>query len=217
LNYNPSQDLMPVAQVAKYEFALAVGINHPSHSVPEFISWAKGNRSEATFGTIATGSLAHLLGTMLAKAAGIELQHIPYKGVAPLEIELMHGQIAAGIGTVSDLMALHRAGRIRILATSGAKRSAVLPDVPTFRELGYPSLQAVGWHAVYAPAGTPQRIVDQLSIAIDAALEAPSVREKLLAQGLEPTGTTPQALSAIMAADIDHWRSVIKTTGFTAE
>ncbi|HYT97380.1 MAG TPA: tripartite tricarboxylate transporter substrate-binding protein, partial [Casimicrobiaceae bacterium] len=80
-----------------------------------------------------------------------------------------------------------------------------------------PSLQAVGWHAVYAPAGTPQRVVDQLSAEVDAAVHSPSVREKLLAQGLEPTGTTPQALSAIMAADIDHWRSVIKTTGFTAE
>ncbi|HYT98473.1 MAG TPA: tripartite tricarboxylate transporter substrate-binding protein, partial [Casimicrobiaceae bacterium] len=140
LSYDWSRDLVPVAQLATYEFALAVMSDHPARSVREFVAWAKEHRSKATFGAIAIGSLPQLLGMMLAKTGGIELDHVPYNGIAPLETDLMRGQLAAGIGVVSDFIALHRAGKIRILATSGAKRSTVLPDVRTFGEQGYPSL-----------------------------------------------------------------------------
>jgi tripartite-type tricarboxylate transporter receptor subunit TctC len=154
---------------------------------------------------------------MLAKTSGIELTHIPYKGVTSLDAELLGGRIPAGVSALSDFVPLHRAGKLRILATASARRSPLVPAVPTFREQGYPSVEAVGWHGVYAPAGTPRAAIDQLSGAIVDALRTAALREKLLSVGIEPTGTTPEGLAAIMAADTAHWRAIVKATGFTAE
>jgi tripartite-type tricarboxylate transporter receptor subunit TctC len=215
--YDPAKDWAPVGQVARYEFAFAVGADHPARTVPEFVAWAKVNLPRASVGNPGAGSLPHFLGVMIGRAAAIELVHVAYKGVAPLETELMSGQIAAGISASSDLIPLHRAAKLRILATSGAERSPLLPAVPTFREQGYPSIEAVGWHGVYAPTGTPQALIDQLSTAIVAALQKPELREKFTALGVEPTGTSPQALAAIMAADTARWAPIIKAAGFTAE
>ena len=183
----------------------------------EFVAWAKANPVRANVGNPGAGSLPHFLGVMLRQAAGVELGQVAYRGVGSLESELMGGQIAAGISAVSDLVPLHRAGKLRILATSGAVRSPLLPEVPTFRQQGYPSVEAVGWHGVYAPAGTPRPVIDRLSSAIVAALQIPALRDRFIALGLEPTGTTPDALAAIMAADTARWRPIIKASGFTAE
>jgi tripartite-type tricarboxylate transporter receptor subunit TctC len=213
LNYDPARDFVPVAQVSKFEYALAVAASHPARTLPEFVAWAKAHPAQANFGA---GSLPHFLGMMLGRAADIELVHVAYKGVAPLEAELMSGEIAAGVSALSDFVALHRTEKLRILATSGKKRSPLLPAVPTFREQGYPSVDAVGWHAVFAPAGTPQPVIDQLSATIVAALQA-RVQGEVIALGLEPTGTTPQALAEIMSADTVRWREIIKASGFTAE
>jgi tripartite-type tricarboxylate transporter receptor subunit TctC len=216
-SYDPVKDLEPIAQVAKYEFALAVAAGNPARTVPELVAWARANPTQATFGSPGAGSLPHFLGVMLRQAAGIGLEHVAYRGAAPFEVDLMGGQIAIGISAVWDLVPLHRAGKLRILATSGTERSPLLPAVATFRQQGYPTVDASGWHGVYAPAGTPKRVIDHLSATIVAALQTPELREKLAAIGLEPTGTTPEALAAIMAADTARWRPIIKASGFTAE
>jgi tripartite-type tricarboxylate transporter receptor subunit TctC len=215
-NLDPARDLVPIAQVSKYEFAFAVGADHPARTVHEFVVWAKARPAQVTFGTPGAGSVSHFLGVMLGQAAGLELVHVPYRGAAPLESELMSGQITAGVSALSDFLALHGAGKLRILATSGRERSPLLPAVPTF-EQGYPSVEGVGWHGIFAPAGTPQPVVSRLSGAIAAALQSPELREKFAALGIEPTGTTPQALAAIIAADIVRWRAIVKATGFSAE
>jgi len=215
--YDPVRDLAPVAQVTRYEFALAVAADHPARTVSEFVAWARANPARATVGNPGAGSLPHFLGTMLGRATDIELVHVAYKGVAPLEAELMSRQIAAGISTLSDLAPLHRAGKLRILATSGAARAPLVPEVPTFTEQGFPGIEAVGWHGVYAPAGTPPPVIDQLSRTIVAALQTPALQQKFVALGLEPTGTTPQMLAAIMAADTARWRPIVKASGFTLE
>jgi tripartite-type tricarboxylate transporter receptor subunit TctC len=168
-------------------------------------------------GNPGAGSLPHFVGVMIGRAAGVEFEHIAYKGIGPLQTELMSGQVAAGIGLLSDWIALHRAGKLRILATSGAERSPLLPGVPTFREQGYPAVEATGWHGVYAQAGTPRPVIDQLSTAIVKVLQAPELRKKLLDLGIEPTGTTPETLAAIMAADTARWGPIIKASGFTVE
>jgi tripartite-type tricarboxylate transporter receptor subunit TctC len=216
-SYDPAKDLAPVAQVAKYEFALAVAAGSPARTLAELVAWAKANPGKAAFGTPGAGSLPHFLGIRLKQAAGIELEHVAYRGAAPVEVDLMNGQIAAGVSAVWDFVPLHRAGKLRVLATTGAERSPLLPEVATFREQGYPSVAASGWHAVYAPAGTPKHVIDRHSAAIVAALRTPEVRQKLAAIGLEPTGTTPEGLAAIMAADIAYWRPIIKASGFSAE
>jgi tripartite-type tricarboxylate transporter receptor subunit TctC len=217
VGYDPVKDFAPVSQVSTYGFAFAVAANHPARTLPEFVAWAKANPARAHVGNPGAGSLPHFLGVLIGQASGIAPVHVAYKGAGQLEVELMSGQVAAGISALSDLTALHRAGKLRILATAGADRSPLLPAVPTFREQGYSSVQADGWHGVYAPAGTPQHVIDQLSAAIAAAVRTPELKAKFAALGLEPTGTTPQALAAIMAADTAHWRPIIKAAGFTAE
>ncbi len=183
----------------------------------EFVAGARANPARANVGNPGAGGLPHFLAVMIGRTAGIELVQVAYKGVGPLEVELMSGEIAAGVSALSDFAPLHRAGKLRVIATSGATRSSLLPAVSTFREQGYPAIEAVGWHGVYAPAGTPQATLDRLSSAIVAALRTPALRAKLTALGLEPTGTSPQALAVIMAADTARWAPIIKATGFTAE
>lgn len=217
VNYDPEKDFAPVSQVARFRFAFAVAADHPARTLPEFVAWAKANPARATFGTPGAGSLPHFVGVMLRQAAGIELVHVAYKGAAPAEADVLSGQIAAVSSGLWDLVPLHRAGRLRILATSGAERSPLLPTVPTFREQGYPAIEAVGWHGVYAPAGTPARVIDQYSAAIVAAVRTLELAEKLAALGLEPTGTTPEALASIMADDIKRWRPIVKASGFVPE
>jgi tripartite-type tricarboxylate transporter receptor subunit TctC len=215
--FDPANDLVPVAQVSRFEYALAVAANRPAQNLAAFLEWARANPKQANFGTPGAGSIPHFLGTALGRAGGIELTHVAYRGATAIDADLLGGQIAAGVSALSDFLALHRAGKLRILATSGERRSPLLPDVPTFREQGYPSVEAFGWHGVFAPGGTPRAVVDQLSDAIVAAARAPEVRGKLAALGIEPTGTTPERLAAIMAADSARWRAIVKETGFSAE
>jgi tripartite-type tricarboxylate transporter receptor subunit TctC len=217
LSYDPVKDFAPVAQVATYQFAFAVGPANSARTVPEFVAWLKANPREANFGSPAPGSLPHFFGLMVGKATGVDMVHIAYKGGAPLATDLMSGQIPAGVDALSDMIELHRAGRIRIIATSGAQRSPLLPGVPTFREQGFPTIEGIGWIGIYAPARTPPAIVHQVSSAIAAALAAPELRERFINLGYEPTGTTPQELAAIMAADAQRWGPIIKASGFTAE
>jgi tripartite-type tricarboxylate transporter receptor subunit TctC len=215
--YDSVLDLVPIGQVSTYEFALAVAANHPARNVREFVEWAQLNPVQATFGTSARGSLPQLIGVMLGKAAHMELLHVPYKSVGAIEGNLIGGQLGAAISSVPDFITLQQAGRLRIIATSGAKRSPLLPDVPTFHEQGYPSIEAVGWHALYAPSGTPPAAIDRWSASIASAVRTPDVRDRMIAIGLEPTGTGPKELAAIMAADTLHWRAIIESVGFTAE
>jgi tripartite-type tricarboxylate transporter receptor subunit TctC len=217
LNYDPEKDFAPVSQVATFRYALAVGANHPARTVAEFVAWAKDRSGQATFGTAGSGSVPHFFGVMVGQATGIEMVHVPYKGAAPMAADLMGGQIAAGIDALANLIELHRAGRIRILATSGAERSPLSPNVPTFREQDLAAIDGVGWIAVYAPGKTPKPILDRLSAAIVKALRTPEIRERFIGLGVEPTGTTPEALAAIMVADTARWAPIVRATGFRAD
>lgn len=217
LDYDPVKDFAPVSQVATYQFALAVTPKLPVRNVPEFIAWANAHPDKANFGTVAIGSVPHFFGVMVRESTGIEMVHVPYGTLSQLEIELMSGTIPSGISALPDLIGAHRAGRIRIIATSGAERSPLLPEVQTFVQQGFPGVDGSGWTAVFAPAGTPKAVIDQLSEAVIAAVRAPEVRKRFVRLGIEPTGTTPQELALILAADSKRWRKVIKASGFHAE
>jgi tripartite-type tricarboxylate transporter receptor subunit TctC len=134
-----------------------------------------------------------------------------------MQVDLVGGQLAAAMDALSNLVDLHRAGRVRIIGTSGARRSTLLPDVPTFREQGFPALEGTGWIAMYAPAGTPAHAVDEISAAIVKALREPYVRARMIDLGFEPSGTTPAGLAAIAAADAARWGPIIKATDFSAQ
>ena len=173
LEYDPAKDFAPVSHIARFQFALAVGADHPARTLPEFVAWVKAHPEQANYGSPAAGSFAHFFGVMICQATGIEMVHIPYNGPAPLTADLVGGRLAAGISAISDLIEFHRAGRIRIIATSGAERSALLPGVPTFKEAGYPAVEATGWIAMYAPARTPKPVIDQWSAVIEKVMHTP--------------------------------------------
>jgi len=217
LQYDPTKDFAPVAHLADFQIAFAVGADHPARTVPEFIAWAKARAARANFGTPSAGSQPHFFGVMIGRATGIDMVHVPYKGAAPLVTDLAGGRIPAGISALSDLLGQHRSGRLRIIATSGAQRSPLLPEVPSFKEQGFPAIEGTGWFAFYAPAGTPGPAIERWSTGIAAAVRIPEVRGKLVELGLEPTGTTPEQLAAIMAADTARWAPVVKASGFKGE
>jgi len=217
LPYDPAKDFAPVAQVAEFQYAIAVRPEHPARTLQELLAWARERPAEANFGSPGTGSVPHLIGVMVAQATGIELVHVAYKGAPRLAVELMGGQVAAGVSAASDFVEMHRAGRLRVLATTGARRSLLTPDVATFAEHGFPAVEGRGWTALFAPPGTPRPVIDRWSTAVSAALRDPGLRESLLRLGIEPTGTTPEGLAAIIAADTARWTPIVRAAGLRAE
>ena len=215
--FDPVNDFAPVTQIATYTLAFAVPYDHPARSIPEFVAWVKAHPAQAFYGTPAAGSLAHFLGVLVVKATGVPMDHVAYKGSGPMSLDLVGGTIPAGISVVADLIELHRAGKMRILATSGARRLVQLPDVPTFIEQGYPAIEASGWVGIFAPAKTPKAVVDQWSAAMVTAVHSPEMRDMLASLGVEPTGTTPAEFAAIVAADIARWAPIVAASGFRAE
>jgi tripartite-type tricarboxylate transporter receptor subunit TctC len=217
LRYDPIKDFAPVSLAADFQFAFAVGPGSPARTIHEYIAWARANPANATYGTPTAGAPPHFFGVMLARATGLDLVSVPYKGGGPMVNDLIGGQVPAGITVVSELIKHHESGRVRILATSGATRSPVTPDVPTFKELGFPDIEGLGWQAFYTTAGTPRPIIDRLSAAIASAIKSPEVRERLLALGLDPVGSTPDELASRVAEDTARWAPVVKASGFRAD
>jgi tripartite-type tricarboxylate transporter receptor subunit TctC len=213
LPYDPFKDFAPVAHAANFLFAFVMGPSTPAKSLKEYVALVKQDPKYGNYASAGTGSLPHFFSLLFAEKAGIRMNHIGYRGTAPAMTDLLGGQIAAFMGTVSDVTQQHKAGKVFAVATSGAKRSKHLPDVPTFRELGY-DIEGGGWYAAFAPAGTPPAVIDRLSKAMIAALHAPDVREKLDGFGMEPTGLPPQELARIHRNDYDLWGPVIKASGF---
>ena len=217
LTYDPNVDFAPVAHIANFQFAMSVGAQHPAKSVPELVAWWKANPQQANFGSPAPGSLPHFFGVMIERGTGIDLVHVPFNGGGPLMNALIGGQVSSGIDTLVDQIEQHRSGRIRLIATSGAQRSPLVPDVPTFTEAGLKGVEGTSWFAVYAPAKTPDATVRQLNAAINAALQQPALREAFAKLGLEPTGGTPADLTARMAQDTARWAPVVKASGFRGD
>jgi len=217
LSYDPVADFAPVARVADFQFGLSVNAANPIRSVSELITWSKFNASLANYGTPAPGSLPHFFGVQIAKATGIDYVHVPFNGGAPAMNALVGNQVGFVIDTLVDGIEMYRAGKTRMLATSGAARSPLLPEVPTFAEAGLSGIEGVSWFAVYAPAKTPEALVRQLNAAINKALTAPELRERFTRLGLEPTGGTPADLAAAMKRDTERWAPVVKASGFRAD
>jgi tripartite-type tricarboxylate transporter receptor subunit TctC len=216
LDYDPLVDLTSVSQLATFDFIIGVGPKVPVSSLAELVAWCKANPTQANFGIPAMGTLPHFIGAMFARSAAIDLRPVPYRGAAAATADLLAGQIPTLVGGVSDLAEMHKAGRVRILATAAAQRSPFITDVPTFRESGY-DLVATSWYGVFAPARTPANIVDRLSQAAAAAIQSPDVKERLLTLGLQPTGTTAAALAKIQKDDSAFWGAAVKASGFQAE
>ena len=216
LLYDPVADFEPVSQVATFDFAIAVGPQVPAASLKELVAWVKANPAQGNYGTPAAGTLPHFFAVSFAKTAGLDLRHVGYRGSAAALTDLVGGQISIVVTTTSDVLEQHKAGRIRVLATSDKARSPFLPDIPTFKQAGY-DIEGSGWYGVYVPAKTPPDVVAQLNKAIVAAVQSAPVKEKLLAFGLVPSGTTATELRKIQAADSELWAPAVRASGFTPE
>jgi tripartite-type tricarboxylate transporter receptor subunit TctC len=216
LEYDPFTDLAPISQLGTFDFGIAVSSSIPATSMRELVAWAKANPKLANYGSPAPGTLPHFLGAMFGEKAGLDLKHITYKGSAAAMTDLVAGQIPMAVTTTADLVEMHKAGRVRVLATSGAERSPFLPDVPTLKEQGF-DLSASGWYAIYAPAKTPADVVKRLNAIAIAAVKSPDVRQRLLTLGLQPTGTTAEELARIQKADSEFWAPAVKASGFSPD
>jgi tripartite-type tricarboxylate transporter receptor subunit TctC len=217
LPYNPSTDFAPVAHVANFQFGLSVNASHPAKNMQDLLAWFKANPGQANFGSPAPGSLPHFFGVMISTGAGLDLVHVPFNGGGPLMNALVGNQVSSGIDTLVDQIEMVRGGKIRMLATSAATRSPLLPEVPTFAESGLRGVEGTSWFAVYAPAKTPAATIQQINAAVNKALATPELRERFGKLGLEPTGGSPADLAAIMKRDSERWAPVVKASGFRGD
>lgn len=219
LAYDPKADLAPVSLGCVFDFGLAVGPAVPAEvrTLKDFLAWAKANPEKASYGSPGAGSMPHLLGALLGIRAGVDLKHVPYRGTVPSITDLVGGQIAAAMNPSGDYLQYMKTGRVRVLATSGRKRSPYLPDVPTFTELGYPDVTSEEWFGFYAPARTPAATIAAANTAINAALHDKTVVDALAIVGLVAHGSTPQEMAADQKAEFERWGPLVKQIGFTAE
>jgi len=210
-------DFAPVSHTFEYELSFAVAATIPVKDLREYQKWAAADPKNATFGSPASGGTAHFLGLQIGRALKLEMNHIGYKGSAPLVNDLMGGQIPAALDAVDAHVRLRGTGRLRVLATSGLKRSTFLSDVPTFTELGYPEVQGSGWFGIFAPARTPKPVITLLSQEIVKAMRDPEVQEKIKHMSYVPTGTTAEEFARIFEADRARWGPIIKASGFVLD
>jgi tripartite-type tricarboxylate transporter receptor subunit TctC len=216
LGYDPLVDLLPITQVVRYDFALAVSGKLPVRSLPELVAWLKANPDQATFGSPAVGAAPHFAGMEMGRLAKLDLRLLAYKSTPAALPDLMTGRLAMYIGGAASLIEHHKAGTIRILATLGASRSRFLPDVPTLRESGF-DIEVPGWLAMYAPAATPAAVVERLRAAILDALQDAEIRARIETLGYEVAGTTGEELARIQRVEHERWGRIVKASGFKAE
>lgn len=213
LRYDPFRDFEPIAHLTNFQLSLAINAELPAKTVADYVALVKKEAKMGDYASAAAGSLPHYFGVMFAKAAGIDMMHIPYKGTAPALQALAGGEVKAGMFVLADALTLVRSGKARVLAVSGAQRSEFAPDIPTFRELGYP-IEGNGWYALFAPAKTPREIIDRYAGAAIEAIRSPDMKARLANMGLEATGLGPAELAVIMRTDYDKWGPVIRASGF---
>lgn len=219
LAYDPVADLAPVAIVARSQLALAAGAALPAdvRTASDYVAWAKANPKNAFFATTSAGGTPHFVGVMLARAGGVALSPVHYKGGAPALQDLLGGQIPVSINPVGELLPYVKSGKIRVLATTGPQRSSFLPDVPTMVEAGYRDVVVQAWLGFLAPARTPQQTVAKLASAIEAAANSPDVTQNMEKFGMQAAPSGPSAFAATIKADIERWGPIVKASGFTAE
>jgi tripartite-type tricarboxylate transporter receptor subunit TctC len=212
-SFDLDKDFVPVSLLARFEFGVVVGPAVNAKDFKGFVGWLKANPGNATFGVPSNGTIPHFMGSKLEQVLSVPMTRIAYRGSAPAISDMIGGHLPFAIVTIADAMPQHRAGNIKILAVSSAERSPFLPDVPTLKESSV-DLVADAWYGMWLPAGSSRKFANQLSAAVATSLAKPDVREKLMAIGLIPVGTTPEGLTQELAADIALWQPIVKATGY---
>jgi tripartite-type tricarboxylate transporter receptor subunit TctC len=216
LEYDPFRDFTPIAAVASFDVAIASGPKTNAKSMRELVAAARADPENATFGSPGNGSLSHFVGIALGLASKIEFTHVPYKDSGLLQIDLAAGRLPIVITGESTLIEMTRSGRIRMLAVSGAQRTAMLPEVPTLKESGI-NVSSATTVGIFGPAGMPTERVRRLNAAVVGATESDDAREKLGRVAFAPTHSTPEALTAEIASEYQRFAALVKASGYVAE
>ncbi|MFC5478199.1 Bug family tripartite tricarboxylate transporter substrate binding protein [Massilia suwonensis] len=215
--FDPIKDFAPVSRVALVPNLLVANPSQPFKTVKELIAYAKANPGKVTFASSGSGTSIHLSGEMFQQMAGVEMQHIPYKGSAPALTDLLGGQTAIMFDNMPSVIGHVRAGKLRPIAVTTPTRSPALPDVPTIAESGVPGYSATSWFGILAPAGTPAPVIAKLNASILKALADPEVKKKLAEQGAEPHGEKPEQFAEFIRSETAKWGQTVKVSGATAD
>jgi len=215
--YDPQRDFAPITQAASLPNVLVVHPSLPVHSVAELIAYAKLRPGQLNFASAGIGTSPQMSIELLKSMAGIDMVHIPYKGTAPGVVDLLAGQVSVMTPNLLTALPHIKAGKLRALAVTSAKRSAALPDVPTIAESGLPGYDSTQWYGVLAPAGTSREIIARLHDEIVRALRTPEVIQRLAADGAEPVGSSPEEFAAFIKSEIGKWAKVASAAGIRPE
>ncbi len=217
IKYDPIKDFDPVSVVAETPYLLVVNPGLPYASLAEFLAAAKAKPGAINMGSAGSGSGTHLTGELLKLRAGINLTHVPYKSAGAAVADVVGGQIQSTMSSPPAVLPLVKAGKLRVLAAASARRSALMPDVPTFAEGGVEGVQVTNWYSIMSVGGTPKPVIRRLHEALMKAIATPELRERLAGGGLEPAPNTPEEFSRMIAAELQRWTQVIRDAGIKQE
>ena len=217
LPFDSIRDFTPITLAGSSPLVLAVHPSLPVKSVKELVALARARPGQLTYVSAGVGASGHLGGALFETLTGTKMVHIPYKGMALAITDLMSGQVSLTFGTSLSVIPHARSGRLRALATTGARRSPALPDLPTVAEAGVPGYEASLWYGFVGPARLPPEVVRRLNSAIVAVLGLPDVRDRLASQGVDPQPTTPEEFAQLLASDVERWAKVIQRAGIQPE
>ena len=217
LPYDPIADFAPVSQLCIYPNLMVLPNSSPAKSVMEFVDYAKANSGKITFASSGTGTSPHLSGELFKRMTGIEMTHVPYRGVAPALNDIIPGRVDVMFNTMAGVLQQARAGQVRGLAVTTAKRFPTAPEFPTVAESGVPGFDVTSWYAFFVPVKTPPEIVTKLHADTVAVLAEPAIKERLAQTGVLVTGSTPDELGALLKSETEMWGPVIKAAGIKAD
>ncbi|MGJ7036925.1 tripartite-type tricarboxylate transporter receptor subunit TctC [Shinella sp. BE166] len=217
LPYDPNADFAPVSLLSRQSVLLMASPDFPAKTLADYIAAAKADPGGVSYATSGNGTSGHMAAELFQLAAGVKLNHIPYKGSSPALNDLMGSQVNSMFGTMLAAVPNVRSGAIKAIAVSGETRSAALPDVPTFAEQGLSDYEPGSWNGIYVPDGTPPDVISKLNAAIAVALESKDLAEKLAVDGSVPAHSTPEALADLMRAEQAKWKVVVENSGATIQ
>jgi tripartite-type tricarboxylate transporter receptor subunit TctC len=213
LPYDPEEDFAPVSLVATQNLMLVVHPSVPAKTVKELVRFAKSQPGKLSFASAGNGSGSHLSGELFKQTTGIDILHVPYKGVQPAMVDVISGQVAMNFPSILSALPHVRSGRVRALAVTGARRTRAAPELPTMQEAGMAGYESMTWYAIVAPAGTPQDVVAKLSTEVAAIVKQPEVADRLSKEGADTVGSTPEEFGHYLKSEIEKWRKVIRAAG----
>ena len=215
--YDLVRDLAPIVEFTTQPFSLVINPSLPPKSIKELIAYARANPGKLNYGSSGTGGISHLSGAMFGSIAGVEINHVPYKGGTPAMIDVISGQIHMLFSTLLQANPHIKSGKLRVLAVTTPKRNSLAPELPTMQEAGVPGYDVSQWFGLTAPAKTPKPIVTRLNAEIVKILHEPDMKARIAADGADPVGGTPEEFGAHIKRDIAKWAKVVKQIGLQAE